>query len=191
MATPTTSPLRAVVLVLLVLSAAGGLLVQPRVVAAVRESGLDATWLVAVPGLFALVVIVAAIDTWRTARKLGFFRGPSVILIAACVAFLGILAPSTFSEYRARTSPSAEGARLAALLQHKDPRVRALVMDAIGWRPGAVDDAAPMLALGLEDKDPLVREAALHAVSLKSGETLAGIEGLTRARALVTAWSTH
>lgn len=185
------SPLRTAVLVLLVLSAAGGLLVQPRVITAVRDSGVDAMWLVAVPALFALVIVLAALDSWRTARRLGFFRGPSVILLAACVAFLGILASNTFSEYRARTSPPAEGARLAALMKHKDPRVRALVMDAVGWRPGALDDAAPLLALGLDDRDPLVAEAALHAIRIRSGETLTGSDGIVRARALVTAWSTH
>jgi hypothetical protein len=182
--------MRGAILVLLVLSAAGGLLIQPRVIAAVRE-GHGALWLVAVPAVFGLVVIMAALDTWRTARRLGFFKGRNVILIAACIAFLGILAQSTFSEYRARTSPPAEGARLAALSKHKDPRVRALVMDALGWRPGAPEEDAYLLASGLTDNDPLVADAALHAVARKAGETLTGTEGRARARELVTAWSTH
>jgi hypothetical protein len=183
------SPLRRALLVLLVLSAAAALLVQPRVVAAVRTDTLDVAWLVVAPAIFALVVVLAALDTWRTARRTGFFRGPSVLLIALCVAFLGLLLPSTFSEYRARTSPPAEPARLMALLKHKDPRVRALVMDAVGWRPGPPEDAAPLLAVGLDDKDPLVSEAAVHAVANKAGEPLAGAQGLERARALVTGWT--
>lgn len=183
------SPLRRALLVLLVLSAAAALLLQPRVIGAVRSESLDATWLVAAPAIFALVVVLAALDTWRTARRTGFFRGPSVLLIALCVAFLGLLLPSTFSEYRARTSPPAEPARMMALLKHKDPRVRALVMDAAGWRPGAPEDAAALLAVGLDDKDPLVADAALHAVAVRAGEPLTGAAGLTRARALVAGWT--
>lgn len=183
------SPLRRALLVLLVLSAAAALLVQPRVIAAVRTDSLDAAWLVVAPAIFALVVVLAALDTWRTARRTGFFWGPSVLLIALCVAFLGLLLPSTFSEYRARTSPPAEGARMMALLKHKDPRVRALVMDAVGWRPGPREDAAPLLAVGLDDKDPLVAEAALHAVATKAGEPLAGESGRARAHVLLAEWT--
>lgn len=184
------SPFRSVVLILLVLSAAAALLVQPRVVHAVRTESLDVAWLIVAPAIFALVVVLAALDTWRTARRTGFFRGPSVLLLALCVAFLGLLLPSTFSEYRARTSPPAEGARMVTLAKHKDPRVRALVMDAAGWRPGPADaEVAAILGAGLDDRDPLVAAAALHAVAMKSGEPLTGGPGLERARALITEWS--
>ena len=183
--------MRVTLLVLLVLSAVGGLLVQPRVTAAVRGSVLEAAWLAVVPGLFGLLIVVVALDTWRSARKRGFFRGRSVMLVAVCVAFLGVLIPRTFSEYRARTSPPAQGARLATMMAHKDPRVRALVMDAVGWRPGAVDDDAPLLVLGLNDKDPLVVEATLQAIRQKSGEALTAGDALGRAHELVKVWSTH
>lgn len=181
------SPFRRALWVLLVLSAAGAFFVQPRVVSAVRAETLAAWWLVVAPAAFSLVVVVAALDTWRTARRTGFFRGPSVLLIAASVAFLGLLLPSTLSEFRARTSPPAETARWEALARHKDPRVRALVMDAVGWRPGPPQETAALLAGGLDDKDPLVQQAALHAVAHKAGEPVEDF-GIERARTVVEGW---
>lgn len=182
------APLRAAMLVALVLSAAAAFFVQPRVVAAVRAEQLDAAWLAAAPALFLLVVVVAALDAWRLARRRGYFRGPSVVALAACVAFLGLLVPNTVSEYRARTSPpSSSAAYLEALLKSRDPRVRALVVEVAGLKEG-LKEAPELLERGLLDADPLVVDAATAAVEHRSGAPLEGPDAARRALEIVRAW---
>lgn len=181
------APLRAVMLAALVLSAAAAFFVQPRVVEAVR-GGLDASWLWAAPAVFLLVVAVAAIDAWRMARRRGYFRGPSIVALAACVAFLGLLLPNTVSEYKARTSPPSDSAAyLEALRQSRDPRVRALVMEVAGLKPD-MKEAPELLARGLADPDPLVVRTAVAAVEHRSGVPLAGPDATARAVEIVKAW---
>lgn len=180
---------RTVLLVTLLLAAGAALFVQPRVIEAVRTGGLDASWLVATPGIFSVVVVLAAVDTWRTARRRGYFRGPSVVLLAGCVAFMGLLLPNTFTEYRARTSPPVESAAWhQALLKNRDPRVRALVMEVAGLNP-ELTNAPDLLAQGLDDPDPLVVEAAVAAVQVRSGVPLDAATARDRARELVRSWT--
>jgi hypothetical protein len=193
-ASPVTAstPLRAVMLGALVVSAAAALFVQPRVVNAVRADSLSASWLWVAPALFSIVVVIAAVDAWRVARRRGYFRGPSVVALAACVAFLGLLLPNTFSEYRARTSPPADSAAYQeALLQSRDPRVRALVMELAGYRPGHDGEAAAILSAGLDDPDPLVVRAAVAAVAHRSAAPLEGPDAVAHARGIVKTWASR
>lgn len=172
----------------LLVSAGAALLAQPRVVEAVRADRLDPTWLAAAPAVFALVVVLAALDAWRGARRRGHFRGPSVVAVAAAIAFLGLLVPGAFSEYRTRTSPGDVVARDLALLGHRDPRVRALVMEVLAYRPVAAGQVKDALGRGLADPDPLVVEAAVHAVSHRAGVALEGPDAPARAAQIVASW---
>ena len=173
----------------LIVSAGLALFAQPRVIALVRTEELDALWLVAAPVAFAIVVVIAALDAWRVARRRGYFRGPSVVMLAACVAFLGLLLPNTLAEYRARTSPPEDSvAHYEALVQSRDPRVRALVMEAAGFRPGPPQAVASLLLRGLDDADPLVTHAAVRAVEHRAGTPLEGADAAARARAIVQGW---
>jgi hypothetical protein len=182
--------LRVPLLVALLVSAAGALLVQPRIVSKVRAEELEAGWVVVVPAVFALVLILAAIDAWRTARRRGYFRGPSVVAIAAGIAFLGLLLPSTLSEYRARTSPALETVEHYRLLaKPRDPRVRALVMEAAGFRPGSADEVKAILLSGLDDADPLVVRAAVAAVSHRAGVPLSGTSANAQAKRIAESWT--
>ncbi len=172
----------------MVVAAGATLLVQPRVVEAVRGDGLDPRWLAAVPTAFALVVVLAALDAWRGARARGHFRGPNVVAVAAAIAFLGLLLPDALSEYRTRTSPADAEARDTQLLQHRDPRVRALVMEVLGYRPVPAERVAAGLSRGLADRDPLVVEAALEAVAHRAGVPLEGPDAAARAAQIVAGW---
>lgn len=172
----------------LVVSAGAALLAQPRVVEAVRAERLDPAWLAAAPTVFVLVVVLAALDAWRGARRRGHFRGPSVVAIAAAIAFLGLLLPGAFSEYRTRTSPGDAAARDLALLAHRDPRVRALVMEVLAYRPVPVDQVAEGLKRGLADPDPLVVEEAVTAVGHRAGVALEGPDAAARAAQIVDSW---
>lgn len=179
---------RVPLLAALVVSAAAALLAQPRVVEAVRADQLDPAWLAAAPAVFVLVVVLAALDAWRGARRRGHFRGPSVVAIAAAIAFLGLLLPGTLSEYRTRTSPDDAMTRDLAMLAHRDPRVRALVMEVLAYRPGPLGPVADGLERGLQDTDPLVVEAAVLAVSHRAGVVLEGPDAAARARQIVASW---
>lgn len=171
------------------LGAAGAaLLLQPKVVEAVRAERIDPAWLIAAPAVFALVVILAALDTWRSARRSGHFRGPSVVAIAAAIAFLGLLLPGAFSEYRTRTSPEDAMARDLELLAHRDPRVRALVMEVLAYRPVPPEQVGEGLKRGLADPDPLVVDAAVHAVAHRAGVALEGADAAARAAQIVASW---
>ncbi|MCC7070041.1 MAG: hypothetical protein IT383_01890 [Deltaproteobacteria bacterium] len=172
----------------LLIAAGATLLVQPRVVEAVRAERVDPAWLAAAPVVFALVVVLAALDAWRGARARGHFRGPNVVAVAAAIAFLGLLLPDAFSEYRTRTSPADAVARDLQLSQHRDPRVRALVMELLGYRPVPADQVAEGLARGLTDRDPLVVEAAVQAVAHRAGVPLEGPDGTARAQQIVAGW---
>ncbi len=184
------SPLRVPILVALIVSAAAAFFLQPRVVAAVRADKLPAIVLVVTPAAFALVVIFAALDAWRIARRRGYFRGPSVVMLAACIAFLGLLLPNTVEEYRARTSPPENSvAHYEALFMSRDPRVRALVMEAAGFRPGPPAPVAGLLLRGLDDSDPLVSQAALRAVEARSGARFDGPDAKEKAKAAAQAWA--
>lgn len=157
-------------LVALILSAAAAFFVQPRVIAMVRAEKLPAMALVIAPAAFAIVVVIAALDAWRIARRRGYFRGPSVVMLAAAVAFLGLLLPNTVDEYRARTSPPASSIALdEQLFESHDSRVRALVMEAVGFGPEPDDVALPLLKRGLVDDDPMVAAAAQKALAHRSG----------------------
>jgi hypothetical protein len=162
--------LRIPLLVALVLAAGAALLFRQPIVNAVREGALPAEAVLAAPIAFALVVAIGAVDAWRTARRRGFFPGRMVVALAAAIAFVGLLLPDTFAEYRARTGPpAATPGHYAALLASKDARVRALVMEVVGYRPLSGEEAVPLLRKGLADPDPLVKAAARDAVAHRAG----------------------
>ena len=185
-ASPDRRGLRVSLWIALAVSAGAALFAQPRVVSEVREGDLAPLALWVAPAAFTLVIALTALDAWRTARRLGYFPGRSVLLIGAAAGFIALLLPQTFSEYRTRTSPPAAApARYEALAAHKDARVRAVVMELAGLRPVPDSDVKAVLARGLEDGDPLVRAAAIAAVERRTGGT--GLD-LAAARARVAGW---
>lgn len=191
-ATATTKArlwVRVPLLFALIAAAAAALFVQPRVIAAVRANELEAIAVAVAPAVFLVVVLLVAVDAWRVARRRGYFAGRNLLVLGACVAFLGMLLPGAFEEYRARTAaPIASTSHYEALLASKDARVRALVMEAAGYRPVPSSEVKDILARGLGDADPLVVEAALAAVEHRSGSLLEGPEAPARARAILESW---
>lgn len=157
-------------LVALVLAAAASLVFRQPIVNAVRAGEWPPEVLLAAPAAFAIVVAIGAFDAWRVARRRGFFSGRSIVALCAAVAFFGLLLPDNIAEYRARTEPpSSSPAHYAALFASKDARIRALVMEVLGWRPVPAEEAVPLLRLGLVDRDPSVQLAAREAVSHRAG----------------------
>lgn len=173
----------------LLVSAAIALFGQPLVVAEVRAERLPAAALLVTPLVFSLVVVLAALDAWRAARRRGYFSGRALVQLAFAAAFLGLLLPETLAEFRARTAPDfASADLLEQMIKSRDPRVRALVVENAGLRGSNDADVAHVLQLGLDDKEPRVREAARAAVEHRVGRELSGPQGLETARATVRGW---
>lgn len=182
--------LRIPLLVALLVAAAAAFFVQPRVIAMVRAEKLPALAITVAPVAFAIVVVIAALDAWRQARRRGYFTGPNVVILGCTVAFLGLLLPDTVEEYRARTSPPSDSvAHYDSLFLSNDPRVRALVMETAGYRPGPPDTVAALVLKGLDDGDPLVESAALHAVEHRSGKVLEGADAKDKAKRIALSWT--
>jgi hypothetical protein len=174
-------------LVLLVVSAGAGLLLQPRVILAVRAEQLSPEWLLVAPGVFTLFILLTAVDTFVRARRRGFVSGRALAQLAFAVVFIGFLFPQAWTEYRARKAPAPDSIQmLHSLTQHRDPRVRAVVMDLAGFR-GDASDVAQVLAAGLEDRDPMVRQAALASIGRRAAIPL-GEGDIPEAEKLLKSW---
>jgi hypothetical protein len=166
------SVVRVSLLVLLVASAAAALLLQPRIIVAVRSGGLTPEWLLVTPGIFSLVVFASAVETALGARRRGYLSGRALLQLGFVVAFVAFLLPRAWSEYRARKAPPVASAQLLeSLAKSRDARVRAVVMDLAGFR-GQTGDVAEVLERGLNDRDPMVRATARGSVSRRANELL-------------------
>jgi hypothetical protein len=158
---------------------------QPRVFAAVRGGELPAEGLLVAPLLFTLFVIITAIDAAFLARARGYLSGRALLQVLLALAFVAFLVPQAYDEYRARKAPpSASPAMMSELVRSRDARVRSVVMELAGFR-GPPQEVSDLLARGLRDSDPMVRSAALNAVSRLSGEPL---EDPERAQAILRGW---
>ena len=184
----TRSALRVALLLVLVVAAALSLLGQPRIIAAVRAGELPAEALLIAPAVFLVFVLVTAVDAALLARRRGFMSGRALLQVGFALAFLAMLTPQAFLEYRARKAPPVTSPALVVqLLDSRDARVRALVVEVAGHRiPEPA--MAEILARGLDDADPLVREAAIRAVAHAAEVELEGDERLLQARGLVQRW---
>lgn len=189
--TPSSRPraaLRVALLVILVMSTALALLGQPRLIAGVRTSGLSPEWLLVAPGLFVLFVLVTGADLALLARRRGFVSGRSLLQVGFALAFLAMLTPQAFFEYRTRkASPLTSDALLESLVQSRDARVRALVMEAAGGRAPGVG-MGRLLKQGLRDADPLVRDTALRAVERLQEAPLEGSDRVQDAMRIISGW---
>ena len=171
-ARPFGVALRLPLLAALIASAVAAFFVQPKVVQLVRDGELNAGWLLVAPTAFSVVLAVAAIAAWRVARHEGFFSGRAIIQLGMACAFLGLLAPDTLQEYRARTAPpTASVESLDLLVQSKDARVRALVVEVAGQRDVTDAEVGPLLRTSLDDNDPRVREMAIVAIERRAHRT--------------------
>jgi hypothetical protein len=132
-----------------------------------------------------LVVALTALDVWRAWRS---GRAANLGWLFVTVSFVGVLAPQTWSEYRTRTGPPpSSAAHYQRLLKSSDARVRALVMEAIGYSPRPNAEVATVLRAGLDDADPLVREMARQALAHRVGHELTEADARAAAKGLATA----
>jgi hypothetical protein len=172
-------------LVLLLLLAVGAaLFLQPLVVNWVRDEGGAAGFVLVAPALFTAVIVLFALDTWRTAARLGFFPGRRLLFLAFAAVLTGLLLPDTWLEFQVRTAPAAAGGRDERLFRSKDARVRALVVEAAGRRADKAQ-AVPLLTRALDDRDPMVRAAAVAVIAERSGDATLDAAG---ARAALLSW---
>ncbi len=182
---PAGSGLRTGLLVALMTAAAAALFARPMIVSQVHQSHLPPLALWAVPCLFAVVVVLVALHTWRTARRSGFFSGRLLMALCAALAFTGMLVPDAAQEYRTRSRGAGDNATVA-LMKSPDARVRAVVVELVGLRTTSNQDAAPLIEMALADGDVRVVQAALAATAHR--EHTDSDLTVEQAKAIVSAW---
>lgn len=182
----TRGALRIALLVALLLSAAFALLGQPQIVAAVRGHQLPAEWLLLAPVLFLLFVVMTLVDAVVVARRRGFMSGRALFQVLIALGFVAFLVPQAYGEYRARKAPPTMSvALLEQLSRHGDARVRSVVIDLAAYR-SEQQELAPLMLRAFDDKDPMVRDAALQAFQRRYGAS-APVER-EQARRIVEGW---
>lgn len=168
--------LRVVLYVLIALSAAATLFVEPAIAGAVQRGAVSARWLFLPLGVFSLFMMVFAADRVWLVRRRRYAAGRAVFQIAFGILFAFLLLPSTLGYYRGRPQP--QGGRL---LRHVDPEIRAAAVYALGFRAPS-REAVERLVERLDDESPDVRKAAVAVLGRWSG-------GAREDAASVRAWA--
>jgi hypothetical protein len=170
-------PLRIALYVILVLTAASALFLEPALAGAVHRGAVSAIWLFLPLGLYGVFFTVYAIDRWFLVKRRNFPAGRAFFQVAFGVVFGLLLLPSTMGDWMLRQPVGME-----RLLSHPDAEVRSVAVEALGFR-GFSPARVSMLIGKLEDHDPRVREAAAAVLakwSNKDPEDLAGIQDWAR-----------
>lgn len=189
-------PLRMVLFVLTVLSAAAALFLAPALAGAVRRGALGSGWLFLPLALYCVFFLVYAVDRWLLVRKRRYPAGRAFFQIVFGLLFGLILLPSTLRDFGetdrvpsesprlpgAAQHDAAEGpthdAGMVRLLTHPDPEVRQASVEAIGYR-GFSPRHAGWLRARLEDRSPQVRRAATTVLAQWSGKDASEVEALS------------
>ena len=88
----------------MIVAAVAAFFVQPRVARWSAPSRGPRPRFIVAPAAFAIVVVIAALDAWRSAPEAAAVSAADIVVYACAVAFLGLLLPNTVDEYRARTA---------------------------------------------------------------------------------------
>jgi hypothetical protein len=186
-----TITLRTILYFLLLLTSAITLLSRPYVLEQVRAEQLDPLWILSGPCLFGLFFVLFVIDEISKARSgQKTSRLPFAPMVFGLVLLIFLL-PSSFREYQARhTADVTTSAFFSDLLRSKDARVRALVMMASSCNLSVDDEWSSVIEKGLLDQDPMVQDAAKHAVQERfSMHFPDGSDGVEGAKAALKNWN--
>lgn len=166
-------PLRVALYVLTVLSAAAALFLEPALAGAVARGAISPLWLFTAIGVYGVFFLAYAVDRWVLVRRRRYPAGKAFFQVAFGLVFGLLLLPSTIGDYASR--PPSQG--IERLLLHPDPEVRAVAVEALGFR-GPSSEHVELLVARLLDRDPRVEESARGVLSRWSGlapEDTAGI----------------
>jgi hypothetical protein len=156
-------PLRIALYVLTVLSAIAALFLEPALAGAVSRGAISPYWLFTAIGIYGIFFLAYAVDRFLLVRRRRYPAGRAFFQVAFGLVFGLLLLPSTIGDYAGRAP-----AGLERLLAHPDPEVRAITVEAIGFRGPSKEHIALILAR-LEDRDPRVERAARMVLGKWSG----------------------
>lgn len=165
-------PLRIVLYVLTVVTAAAALFLQPALQGAVQRGALAAGWLFTPLAIYGVFFLVYAADRAMLVRRGQYPAGRALFQVVFGVLFALLLLPSSIAAWDARRP---EGA--ARLMSHRSAEVRLVTVEALGYR-GVSAEHARLLAERLRDPDAQVRARAAEVMSRWSGRSAGDVEGL-------------
>ncbi len=166
---PGPAVLRALLFVLMLLSAAAALFVEPALAGAVTRGAISARWLFLPIGIYGVFLAAYAFDRAWLVRDRRYPPGKAFFQVAFGVVFASLLLPETIQDYKAQAVPRPD-----RLLGHKDPSVREVSVLALGFE--GLAPARLELVLGrLEDDNANVQKAALRVLRSWSGEPEADV----------------
>lgn len=160
---PTVRPLRIVLYVLTVVTAAAALFLQPALAGAVQRGALGPGWLFIPLGIYAVFFFVYAADRYFLVRRRQYPAGRAFFQVAFGVLFGLLLLPSTIGDWNAQRPDGVK-----RLLEHRDPAIRRVTVEALGYRGPSLEHARALRAR-LDDKDSEVRARAARILSAWSG----------------------
>lgn len=162
-------PLRWGVFLLTLLAAGAALFAEPRLAAAVERGELGAGWRFLPVGVFLAFLGAYAVDRWFLVRRRSYPPGRAFFQVVFGLLFALLLLPSTLEELRRRRPPDRP-ARTAVepMLEHPDPAVRALAVEAIGFRGPEPERVRALRGL-LDDPSGSVRRRAAEVLARWSG----------------------
>lgn len=175
-------PFRILLYVLLALTAAAVLFLQPALGGAVKRGAISSVWLFLPMTLFGLFFLAYAVDRVLLVKRRRYPTGRAFFQIAFGVLFALLLLPSTIADFNDRHAVG-----LRRYLLHPDARVRVLAVEAMGYR--GRDEAHTHiedLVSRLDDRDQRVRRAATDVLVSWSGKNPEDTAGI---RAWALEWS--
>jgi hypothetical protein len=181
-------PLRIALYVLTVLSAIAALFLEPALAGAVSRGAISPHWLFTAIGIYGVFFLAYAVDRFMLVRRRRYPAGKAFFQVAFGLVFGLLLLPSTIGDYASRAPTGLE-----RLLAHPDAEVRAVTVEALGFRGPSKEHIALLLAR-LKDRDPRVEHAARTVLAKWSGRSpddTAGIHAWASALSTTATVSGH
>ena len=156
--------LRVIVYLLLVLSAGTTFFFPTQLWTAVRAGGLP-IWIAALPSIcFVGFVFVYTIDRWFLVWKQNYPPVRALLQVAFAIIFLTTVLPEQATSYRQAKVEKMSKKPINQLLGYKDPIVRSLACELVGWR-GQVKATPRITHLAENDESGKVRLVCSEALN--------------------------
>ncbi len=167
-------PLRIVLYVLTLVTAAAALFLEPALQGAVQRGALSPVWLYTPVGIYGVFFLVYAVDRAMLVKRAQYPAGRALFQVVFGIVFGLLLLPSTLGDWNAE---EAEGpARLAG---HRSAQIRLVTVEALGYR-GRSAARARLLVPRLTDTNGDVRARAAEILSKWSGKSATDLQGMTQ-----------
>lgn len=166
-------PLRVLLFILTALSAVAALFLEPALAGAVKRGALSAPWLFIPIAMYGVFVLAYAGDRMLLVKRRNYPAGRAFFQVAFAMVFGLLLLPETYRDWNERRRPAG----IDRLLVHRDPQVRQVAVEAIGYRGVSVPRARALMRK-LDDKSSDVRRTAATVLAGWAKKDPADLPGL-------------